>query len=100
MLNGCRVRITGRKNYHVRKPVYKKKVAVKKQSVAQQKKMPEVTVKYNPYDYDNEELFSLVGYLCPHCKEKLWLEYYDGRRNTICPICKKEFILNIERKYK
>lgn len=71
-----------------------------REKLLQQEKLPEVAVKYNPYDYDNEELFSLVGYLCPHCRQKLWLEYFDGRRNIICPICRKEFILNIKRECK
>jgi len=98
MLNSCRVRITGRKdckNYQVRKPVYKKKVATKEQNVARQEKLSEVTVKYNPYD----KLFSSVGYLCPICGKKIWLGYSDGRRNMVCATYGEEYILDIKRTY-
>jgi len=94
----CRIGIADRKrrkNHCVRKPVYKKKVATKKQNEAQREKLPKVTVEYNPYD----KLFSLVEYFCPICRQKLWLGYSTGRRNMVCSTYGEEYILDIKRIY-
>jgi len=65
----------------------KKLIASKasQEKLSNQEKLPEATVRYNPF----EKNYRLVRYTCPHCEQMFWLEYSDGHRNIMCPVCKK-----------